>query len=132
MTDQAFSALLDDLQQRGMLDETLIVWTGEMGRTPRVGQGVVGGAGAGLPDKIALRNAPPDAPCRVRSEWLKQLTRARGTAVLSQSVARSDARDGQADTRHPARRCCSTGIRKLNQASPESTLGSQDLPGEMQ
>ena len=47
VTDQAFSALLDDLQQRGMLDDTLIVWTGEMGRTPRVGQGVVGGAGAG-------------------------------------------------------------------------------------
>ena len=47
VTDMAFSALLDDLQQRGMLDETLIVWTGEMGRTPRVGQSVVGGAGAG-------------------------------------------------------------------------------------
>jgi len=47
VTDQAFSALLDDLRDRGMLDETLIVWTGEMGRTPRVGQGVVGGAGAG-------------------------------------------------------------------------------------
>ena len=30
-----------------MLDETLVVWTGEMGRTPRVGQSVVGGAGAG-------------------------------------------------------------------------------------
>ena len=36
--DQAFSALLDDLAQRGMLDETLVVWTGEFGRTPRVGQ----------------------------------------------------------------------------------------------
>lgn len=47
VTDQAFSALLDDLKERGMLDETLVVWTGEMGRTPRVGQGVVGGAGAG-------------------------------------------------------------------------------------
>jgi hypothetical protein len=47
VTDQAFSALLDDLQERGMLDDTLVVWTGEMGRTPRVGQGVVGGAGAG-------------------------------------------------------------------------------------
>jgi hypothetical protein len=46
-TDRAFSALLDDLGQRGMLDETLVVWTGEMGRTPRVGQSVVGGAGAG-------------------------------------------------------------------------------------
>jgi uncharacterized protein (DUF1501 family) len=47
VTDLAFSALLDDLQTRGMLDETLVVWTGEMGRTPRVGQSVVGGAGAG-------------------------------------------------------------------------------------
>jgi hypothetical protein len=45
--DQAFSALLDDLDARGLLDETLVVWTGEFGRTPRVGQGVVGGAGAG-------------------------------------------------------------------------------------
>ena len=45
--DQAFSALLDDLKARGLLDETLVVWTGEFGRTPRVGQGVVGGAGAG-------------------------------------------------------------------------------------
>jgi uncharacterized protein (DUF1501 family) len=47
VTDLAFSALLDDLAERGLLDETLVVWTGEMGRTPRVGQSVVGGAGAG-------------------------------------------------------------------------------------
>ena len=45
--DQAFSALLEDLHQRGLLDETLVLWTGEMGRTPRVGQSVEGGAGAG-------------------------------------------------------------------------------------
>ncbi len=45
--DQAFAALLDDLDARGLLDETLIVWTGEFGRTPRVGQSIVGGAGAG-------------------------------------------------------------------------------------
>jgi uncharacterized protein (DUF1501 family) len=45
--DQAFATLLDDLQARGLLDETLVVWTGEFGRTPRVGQSVVGGAGAG-------------------------------------------------------------------------------------
>lgn len=44
--DQAFSALLEDLEQRGMLDDTVILWTGEFGRTPRVGQGVEGGAGA--------------------------------------------------------------------------------------
>jgi uncharacterized protein (DUF1501 family) len=47
VTDQAFTALLEDLEQRGMLDDTLVVWTGEFGRTPRVGQGVPGGAGAG-------------------------------------------------------------------------------------
>ena len=46
VADQAFSALLDDLADRGMLDETLIVWTGEFGRTPRVGQ-VNSDAGAG-------------------------------------------------------------------------------------
>ncbi len=45
--DQAFTALLDDLSARGLLDETLVLWTGEFGRTPRVGQSVVGGAGAG-------------------------------------------------------------------------------------
>jgi hypothetical protein len=33
--DQAFAALLDDLTQRGMLDETLVVCLGEFGRTPR-------------------------------------------------------------------------------------------------
>jgi uncharacterized protein (DUF1501 family) len=38
VTDQAFSALLDDLAERGLLDDTLLVWTGEFGRTPRVGQ----------------------------------------------------------------------------------------------
>jgi uncharacterized protein (DUF1501 family) len=47
VTDQAFSALLEDLEARGLLDETLVVWTGEFGRTPRVGQSVPGGAGAG-------------------------------------------------------------------------------------
>jgi hypothetical protein len=33
--DQAFSALVEDLESRGLLDETLIVCTGEMGRTPK-------------------------------------------------------------------------------------------------
>lgn len=38
VADQAFSALLDDLRDRNMLEDTLIVWTGEFGRTPKVGQ----------------------------------------------------------------------------------------------
>jgi hypothetical protein len=37
-TDQATAALLTDLKQRGMLDDTLIIWGGEFGRTP-MGQG---------------------------------------------------------------------------------------------
>jgi membrane-anchored protein YejM (alkaline phosphatase superfamily) len=32
--DQPIAALLQDLRQRGMLDETLVVWAGEFGRTP--------------------------------------------------------------------------------------------------
>ena len=35
-TDQASAALLMDLKQRGLLDETLVVWGGEFGRTPMV------------------------------------------------------------------------------------------------
>jgi len=35
-TDRAFSALVSDLDERGMLDETLVVMMGEMGRTPRI------------------------------------------------------------------------------------------------
>ncbi|MCE9607457.1 MAG: DUF1501 domain-containing protein [Planctomycetia bacterium] len=41
--DLCLSGFLDDLAQRGMLDETLIVMCGEMGRTPRVSPIVVGG-----------------------------------------------------------------------------------------
>ncbi len=38
VADQAFATLLDDLEARGLLEETLVIWTGEFGRTPRVGQ----------------------------------------------------------------------------------------------
>lgn len=33
--DKAYSALLTDLDERGMLDETLVVWVGEFGHTPK-------------------------------------------------------------------------------------------------
>ena len=33
--DQTYSALLEDLEARGLLDETLVIWFGEFGRTPR-------------------------------------------------------------------------------------------------
>jgi len=69
--DQAYSALLEDLAQRGLLDETLVVWMGEFGRTPRLngnggrdhwgrvfsvalaGGGVRGGTIHGASDSIA-------------------------------------------------------------------------------
>lgn len=35
-TDLAVSALIEDLSARGLLDETLILWTGDFGRTPKV------------------------------------------------------------------------------------------------
>lgn len=38
-TDQGFSALLEDLDARGLLDETLVVWVGEFGRAPRITRG---------------------------------------------------------------------------------------------
>ena len=72
--DAAFAALLDDLTARGLLDETLVVWVGEFGRTPRVegggrqhwphcysavlaGGGVRGGATYGSSDKIGAHPA---------------------------------------------------------------------------
>jgi Protein of unknown function (DUF1501) len=34
--DPAWSALMDDLRKRGLLDSTVIVWMGEFGRTPKI------------------------------------------------------------------------------------------------
>jgi hypothetical protein len=69
--DRALSALVGDLDERGMLDETLVVMMGEMGRTPRInkdagrdhwsqcqsvilaGGGIQRGAVIGASDKMA-------------------------------------------------------------------------------
>lgn len=45
--DQPIAALLTDLKQRGMLDETLVLWGGEFGRTPTVELGGDGKAKLG-------------------------------------------------------------------------------------
>jgi hypothetical protein len=68
--DRAYSALIEDLEQRGLLDETLVVWVGEFGRTPKIngsggrdhwgrvfpavlaGGGVKGGQVLGASDRI--------------------------------------------------------------------------------
>jgi uncharacterized protein (DUF1501 family) len=81
--DRAFAALLEDLDDRGLLGETLVAWTGEFGRTPwtngndppgrdhwaRVystvlaGGGVRGGQVYGSSDKLAAE--PKDRPVPV-------------------------------------------------------------------
>ncbi len=82
-TDQALAAVIGDLAQRGLLDETLVVCLGEFGRSPRVnklagrdhwphvqtvllaGGGIRGGRVYGASDKVAAYPAdrpvtPPD------------------------------------------------------------------------
>jgi hypothetical protein len=69
--DTAYTALLEDLSDRGLLDDTLVVWCAEFGRTPKIngaggrdhwgpcfsvalaGGGVRGGAVYGSSDKLA-------------------------------------------------------------------------------
>jgi len=79
--DLGFSALLEDLHQRGLLDETLVVCLGEFGRTPLInagagrdhwaacnsvvlaGGGVRGGLVLGASDRIAAYpTTPPYSP----------------------------------------------------------------------
>ena len=69
--DDALSALLEDLQVRGLLDETLVVAMGEMGRTPQANSGWGRGhwstvfpavlAGGGVRGGIAYGNTDADA-----------------------------------------------------------------------
>lgn len=40
ITEQTLPTLLDDLEERGLLDETLVVWMGEFGRTPKINANV--------------------------------------------------------------------------------------------
>ena len=76
--DQAFSALLEDLEQRGLLDSTLVLAIGEFGRTPHINHSAgrdhwpgvfsIAAAGAGItPGQIigssdAQGGAPKDRP----------------------------------------------------------------------
>jgi uncharacterized protein (DUF1501 family) len=38
MTDQTLPTLLEELDERGLLDTTLVVWMGEFGRTPKINE----------------------------------------------------------------------------------------------
>ena len=79
--DKPIAALIKDLKQRGLFDETLIVWGGEFGRTPKInknagrdhwgkvystdlaGAGINGGQVYGATDKIG--GVPTDKPVYV-------------------------------------------------------------------
>jgi hypothetical protein len=81
-TDQPVAALLTDLKRRGLLDQTLVLWGGEFGRSPEAqsgngrdhhnlgfsmwlaGGGVQGGRVVGATDAIGLRAV--ERPCHFR------------------------------------------------------------------
>jgi hypothetical protein len=71
--DQASAALVQDLKRRGMLDDTLVIWGGEFGRTPMgqgtgrdhhinafslwlAGGGIKGGVNYGATDELGYRS----------------------------------------------------------------------------
>jgi hypothetical protein len=89
-TDQPVAALLHDLDQRGLLDSTLVLWAGEFGRTPMMqgnsgrnhnpfgftvwmaGAGVRAGTVIGSTDEIGLRAA--ESPQSVKNLHATLLT----------------------------------------------------------
>jgi uncharacterized protein (DUF1501 family) len=101
--EQAYAALLDDLQERGLLDTTLVVWMGEFGRTPKVnkdagrdhwpgcytvvlaGGGVAGGQVIGASDKTgAYPKDRPTTPADIHATVFKLLGHdPRGVQYLS-------------------------------------------------
>lgn len=84
--EQAFATLLDDLESRGLLDSTLVIWTGDFGRTPTInkdagrdhwpqcysvvlaGGGIRGGQVVGQSDSIGGRPvARPISPADINA-----------------------------------------------------------------
>lgn len=91
-SDRAFARLLEDLSGRGLLEETLVVWMGEFGRSPRVnpkagrehwphvqsvvlaGAGIAGGSVFGSSDRIGGYPASdPVAPADLAATILHSL-----------------------------------------------------------
>jgi len=81
-TDQPIAGLLTDLKQRGLLDDTLVIWCGEFGRMPMseqgkgrdhnpwgycgwlAGAGITGGRTHGATDDIGLRATEDKVPVK--------------------------------------------------------------------
>ena len=91
-TDKPIAGLLQDLKQRGMLDQTLVVWTSEFGRTPwsqnttgrdhnprgytswLAGGGVRGGVVHGATDEVGYRAVEDPHYCSdLHATLLRQL-----------------------------------------------------------
>lgn len=90
--EQAYSALLEDLQERRLLDSTLVIWMGEFGRTPKInvdagrdhwpscytvilaGGGIKGGQVIGASDTIgAYPKERPTTPADIHATVFKAL-----------------------------------------------------------
>jgi len=100
--DPAWASLLEDLEQRGMLDTTLVVWMGEFGRTPRInrqqgrdhfpnawstvlcGGGIKGGTvhGKTSPDGMAIKDRPVTVP-----DFLATVAKALGVDPSVQNIS---------------------------------------------
>ena len=105
--EQAYAALLDDLEERGLLDTTLVVWMGEFGRTPKInadagrdhwpgcysvllaGGGIRGGQVIGASDNIgAYPKDRPTTPADIHATMFAAL----GYDVRSISYQSADGR----------------------------------------
>jgi len=100
--DPAWAMLMQDLQERGLLDSTLIVWMGEFGRTPRIngnqgrdhwpksfsavlgGGGIKGGQviGKTSADGVDVADRPVTAP-----EFLATVCQALGVDPMKQNLS---------------------------------------------
>ncbi len=105
--EQAYAALLDDLEERGLLDTTLVLWMGEFGRSPKInadtgrdhwpgcysvlmaGGGIRGGQVIGASDNIgAYPKERPTTPADIHATVYAAL----GYDVKSISYQSSDGR----------------------------------------
>lgn len=81
--DPAFATLISDLKDRGMLDNTLVVWAGEFGRTPRVNA-------RGGRDHFPVAFSSVMAGCGVKGGQVVGSTTEDGTRVDERPVSVAD------------------------------------------
>lgn len=81
--DPAFATLITDLKSRGMLDDTLVVWAGEFGRTPRMNA-------RGGRDHFPVAFSSVMAGCGVRGGQVIGSTTRDGTRIEDRPVSVPD------------------------------------------